>query len=190
MVKLREKMRMALVVAVIPAAAGSFLSITCSEDTVPPSTGNPDADAGPGELDSLTIEPQDVTLVVVNGEVQLQEFTVTGEYEDGEPVDLTGQAVFEISNGALGDFDGNLLTTSDNAGGQAVVSAKVGETVAEAQVTVVIESTFIADGLPDGVDSSRDIYVRVRYASAATCDQWHLIIQGDTNVSTNTCSQK
>jgi len=48
----------------------------------------------------------------------------------------------------------------------------------------------VCTGLPDGVDSSRDVYIRVRYANANTCDQWHLVVQGNTSVGSNTCSQK
>jgi len=154
--KMREKMRLALVAAVIPVAAGSLLSATCSEDTVPPSSDGPDEDAGPPELLSLTVDPPDVTLVVVNGEVQQQAYTVTGEYEEGEPVDLTAEAVFELSKETLGAFADNVLTTSDSAGGQAVVSARVGETTAVAQLTVVIESTFAGEGVPDGVEELFD----------------------------------
>ena len=156
--KMREKMRMALVAVVIPAVTGTLLSITCSDSSSfgGDSDSDSDTDSDSDDLLSLTIEPQDVTLVVVNGEIQQQAYSVTGEYEGGATVDLTEEVVFELSDGKIGDFDGSLLTTSDSAGGQSVVSVQVGETVGEAQVTVVIESTFLGEGVPEGVEELFD----------------------------------
>jgi hypothetical protein len=157
---MREKMQMALAVIVVPAVAGTLLSITCSDDSSFGGDGDSDSDtdtdSDSDDLLSLTIEPQDATLVVVDGEIQQQAYSVTGEYEGGATVDLTDEVVFGLSDGKIGDFDGSLLTTSDSVGGHSVVSAQFGEIIAEAQVTVVIQSIFIGEGVPDGVEELFD----------------------------------
>jgi hypothetical protein len=48
----------------------------------------------------------------------------------------------------------------------------------------------VCTGAPDGVDSSRDLYILVRHSSANVCSEWQLSVAGDTSVGTNTCSEK
>ncbi len=43
--------------------------------------------------------------------------------------------------------------------------------------------------VPTGSDSDRYINVRVSYADANTCGEWQVRVVGDTNASTNTCSE-
>lgn len=152
MKKMSKEFRILMIALVAPAAFSSALSITCSEDGGGVGSHDPDEDAGPGDVTSITIVPEDVTLVVTDGIPQEQTYTVTGEYEDGTTVDLTEDASFVISNGTLGNFDDNVLTTSDRFGGEAVIVAEVDELSIQATVTVTVESVFLGDGVPDDVE--------------------------------------
>ena len=139
------------------AAAASIVSMTCGEDSKKVGTGDePDEDAGAPIFTSLELDPGDTTLVVQDGQVEEQEFIVRGKLEDGDVVDLTEEASFVMADSKLGDFDDNVFTTSDRFGGTTAITATVGELTAQAQVTVLIESSFVADGLPDGVEDLFD----------------------------------
>ena len=76
----------------ICAAAASFVFVTCGEDTKTVGSGSdtdPEEDSGTPGLNSIEIEPGDITLVVEDGQVQEQEFIVRGKLEGGDVVDLS-----------------------------------------------------------------------------------------------------
>jgi len=146
----RSRLRPFVLAVAIPAAMSCLLSVTCSETDGSPNLmdGGDDSDTGSNDLESISIEPGDVTLTVVDGVAVEQVFTVSGELEDGTVVDLTEQADFGLTATGVGQVDGPVFTSSDRFGGETTLTAEVDGLVAEADITVLIETSVFGDGVP------------------------------------------
>ncbi len=127
--------------ALYPLFACSLLVVAC---------GGQDGASGAGDagVETLVIEPADATLVVVDGMVVEQAFTVTKRHADGSTEDVTAEASFTIDRPQLGSFDGTSLQAAGRAAGRGEVAATVDGEFGTAAVTVRVEQTRIVDGAP------------------------------------------
>jgi hypothetical protein len=97
-------------------------------------------------------------------------------------------AVLRLYSAANTNYD--LYVYCDNCTTQAGSSANGGSTMDEVQIAWDEEySINWPTCVPSGSESGRYVYIRIQYASANICDQWHLAVYGNIEVSSRTCSR-
>jgi hypothetical protein len=102
--------------------------------------GTADASPLPHTLASLTVMPTNPIVQLDLNATGAQGFTVQGNYEDGTTDDQTAQALWSVTNSAVGTMTGSTLAIPAFATATAetsTISANVGSLVGEAQITVV-----------------------------------------------------
>jgi len=109
-------------------------------------TSNPTATA----LTAITISPANQLLVVDGTTPATQSYAALGTFQDGHTADVTSQVEFTLSDGELGLFKDNVLTTAVDRGGLANVQARVGDLFVTTGLTVMIRKTEVdpSSGLP------------------------------------------
>lgn len=117
----------------------------------PPPTGGGDGGGGSGDgavgvPGTLRIEPANVTLTVSNGVAATQEYRAIFTNDSGADEDVTDQAVFNILDGRLGSFDGNVFTSATDKGGETIVRASYSGELAETSLTIRLEAIVIGPG--------------------------------------------
>jgi len=126
------------------------LVVACggSDGTDSGGDGDGDGDADEPEVVSLTIEPADAAITVVDGAPASQSFTVTAEFSDGSVEDVTATAGYSYTNSAIGLIDAGIFKATGSAGGTGTVIARLGLADATATMSVFIDNTRVADGAP------------------------------------------
>lgn len=109
-----------------------------------PGGGGDDMDADGGvklddDVTGITISPESARLVIDGTQPGRQAFTVMTVAPN--PDDVTSGATFELSDRMVGRMDGATFV-SGLAGGETLVTAKVGSFSASAMVTVVVEQVI------------------------------------------------
>ncbi|NMB73625.1 MAG: choice-of-anchor D domain-containing protein [Myxococcales bacterium] len=98
-------------------------------------------------------------------------------------------AVLRLYPPANTDYD--LYVYCDNCTTQAGSSSNGGSTMEEVQIAWDEDYTINwPTCVPSGSESGRYVYINIRYYSANICDQWHLAVYGNVEVSSRTCSRK
>lgn len=120
----------------ILAAALAALGGCGSNDHVDPTPG------------SLSIEPADIEVMVLDGAVITKDYKVTVTYTDGNKVDVTQVARFELRDPQFGSFDRAKLTIGGTGAGQTRVVATVEALTADTGLTVYVRKTIVDPGLP------------------------------------------
>lgn len=106
---------------------------------------------GGGLQGQVIISPQNPTLVVDNGNIPTQAFTVQ---LDGQ--DVTASATWAFERPDVGDMGGAIFTPTGTAGGSGKLTATVGDKQGETTVTVTIKKTVDEIGLSPADQSSFD----------------------------------
>lgn len=106
------------------------------------------ADAGGGEILSIEVSPPSASLEVVNGLQSEQAYTVVAILNSGETVDVTAASAFAIDNPVLGGFSSAVFQTSGTGGGKSTVRAVYLGQTASSEITIVVKSDRLEDGVP------------------------------------------
>jgi WD40-like Beta Propeller Repeat len=97
---------------------------------------------------SLTIEPADAVVTVLNGAAVTQPYTAKVTYTDGNVVDVTQSARFEIRDAQYGSFNRAQLEIGGGGAGPTRVLAFVDTLSGETGLTVLVKKTIVDPGLP------------------------------------------
>ncbi len=127
----------ALVATVVVACGGG----DGSGDGADAGGTGPDGQAPEG-LSAISLEPENPTLVVEDGERASQAFSAIGEFDDGTTEDLTGEVQFSVSTSALGSFSGSTLETRSQQGGKGQATARIGGVQGSTDVTVRFVASY------------------------------------------------
>lgn len=139
------------------AVAGLCLHAGC-----PSNIGGSDTSDGGGAekpplsgLVSLVVTPPTATLTVDNvSPPKTQQYQATGRFDDQSERDITAQVNWKIDNTAIGGINGGgLFTTSNQAGGQGVVTAYSGMVSGSAQLTVTFQPVIKSSTAPANADT-------------------------------------
>ena len=137
-----------------PASIGAWIAfVWVAIAACGPTSSNPDGGGGGGDggggtdggpqphtLVAITVTPTNPLLEVDLNAPTSQTFVATGTYLDGVPEDLSNQVTWAVVNSAVGTMTGPTLSIPGFASATAEVSritATMGTTVGEAQITVV-----------------------------------------------------
>jgi hypothetical protein len=97
---------------------------------------------------SIELTPPAASLQVLNGVQAEQIYQVTATLLSGETVDVTSSTSFSLDDTNLGGFAGEVFQTSGAAGGvTAVRAAYLGQSAAS-DLTIVVNSDRLEDGVP------------------------------------------
>lgn len=104
-------------------------------------TTSEDVNESTGEVQLLYLEvsPPETLLEVDLATAATQAYTVNAIYSDGNVMDVTADATWEVDNPEVGTMSGSTLEIppfTDSAFNTAILSAKVGERTGRAQITV------------------------------------------------------
>lgn len=127
--------------------------VACSGTTL---GDNTDGGEDGGELPplsglvSLTVMPQSASLSVDNqGAMKTQAYQAIGHFTDQPDSDVTSQVNWKIDNASIGTISrSGLFTTSNQAGGQGVITAFSGSISGTAQVVVQFQPVISGAGAP------------------------------------------
>lgn len=97
---------------------------------------------------SLTIEPADLEVTIVDGAVITQDYKVTLTYSDGNQIDATSSARFELRDPQYGTFTRAQLAIGGAGAGPTRVVATVETLTGETGLTVYVRKKIIDPGLP------------------------------------------
>ncbi|MBT8493243.1 MAG: PD40 domain-containing protein [Deltaproteobacteria bacterium] len=110
--------------------------------------GGNDDPLRPSNIESFRVEPADAELLVADGAVVSQAFTLIAVTKDGSELDVTDQAEFAIEDAGLGTFVEATLTADGSKAGRSIVTATVDSGSGSTEVTVRVQQTRLADGAP------------------------------------------
>src|SRR5262245_37980511 len=106
-----------------------LLAAACGSGTVGgngPDGGRPDAPGVPPGLQTIEVQPNDITLTFQGDTPVSQTYTAIGHFQDGHTEDITGLVSFLIDNITLGSFQDNVFTSFTGNGGRGRVRAFIG----------------------------------------------------------------
>ncbi len=101
--------------------------------------GTIDPGNGGVTVNSLSITPKDVSLVVRGSTPITQAFKVTGLYSDGHSEDVTSQVILSVDDTRVGIFEGTVFRSTTTVGGATTVRARLGTTSTSTPLTVKLE---------------------------------------------------
>jgi hypothetical protein len=115
---------LAVAMALVPACgAGNDTSETLAGSGSSGDTGST-SDTGEKDLASISIEPAQAAVEIVNGEVVVQKFAAIAHYSDGSTEPITSGLTWSADASAVGAVDaGGTFTPSAQQGGLVAVSA-------------------------------------------------------------------
>ena len=131
------------------ALAGAAVpGCNCASGVRHPDGGNGNTDMGVPAVGSITVDPADVTLdLVQGGPAGMQPFKVTFHPASGDQ-DVTGQCTFALTDQTLGTMNGNVFSTGGAHGGSTILIATFvppggsQETMGMANIHVRVKGTF------------------------------------------------
>lgn len=117
-------------------AAGAMPGCSCDHNSGRNGDGGGNGDAGVPTIGSITIDPSDVTLDLVNGQPPpTQTFTVTYHPAKGDK-DVTGDCSYTLSDMTFGTMNLNVFTSSGNHGGTTQLIASYTDPMGQMQTAI------------------------------------------------------
>jgi WD40-like Beta Propeller Repeat len=105
---------------------------------------------------SISIEPPDAMITVVNGAAVSQDYKVLVRYTDGNFVDASGLALMRLADPQYGEFTRNKLLVGGSGAGVTKVTATVEGLTGETSLTVFVKRAVIDPGLPGDIGDKFD----------------------------------
>ncbi|MBX3155995.1 MAG: PD40 domain-containing protein [Deltaproteobacteria bacterium] len=97
---------------------------------------------------TIRVEPEDLTLEVVNRAVVSQPYTAKLLLPDADPEDITASVTFEVVESAFGTFSGSTLTLGGGASGRARVVARHDGLSGDTGLTVLVKDRRFDGNVP------------------------------------------